>query len=95
MLQKHTNVGVKSVPRGFLQLKKGYNFKDKDEIIDLLRTAVDDSGMSWQQISEVTGVSVSTLYKWFQGDTLRPQVPTVAAVSRLFGLKITLVRSSH
>lgn len=77
--------------KGVLRLKDGYNFKDKDEIIDILRTAVENSGATWDDIAADAGVSVSTLYRWFQGTVIKPQIPTVAQVGRVLGLKLTFV----
>ena len=71
---------------------KSYNFKDKDPCIDLLRGAVDQSGMSYLAIHEKSSVSVSTLRNWFEGETRRPQFATVNAVARSIGFEFTLMR---
>ena len=64
---------------------KSYNFKDKDPIIDHLRTIVADSGATYQQISEASGVSTSCLYAWFHGATRRPSYAAVAAAAGALG----------
>lgn len=69
-----------------LKLYKSYNFTDKDPIIDVLRTLVERSGLSWDEIAEKSGVSQTTLYGWFQGKTMRPQFATVMAVLTTLGV---------
>jgi DNA-binding phage protein len=69
-----------------LKLYKSYNFTDKDPIIDVMRTLVEKSGMSWDEIAEKSGVSKTTLYGWFQGKTMRPQFATVMAVLTTLGV---------
>lgn len=71
--------------RTILKPYKSYMFKDKDPIIDKTRTVVQDSGMSYAEISEGSGVSTATLYNWFNGATKRPQFCTVNAVGRACG----------
>ena len=70
---------------GHLKPYKSYRFLTKDPIIDLTRTVVQDSGMSYVEIHEKSGVSTSTLYNWFHGQTKRPQFCTVNAVGRACG----------
>lgn len=64
--------------RGFISPYRHYNFVDKDPAIDFARTAIEDCGMSYQEISDAGGVSTSTLYNWFHGKTRRPQFATMA-----------------
>ncbi len=71
---------------------KTYNFVDKDPIVDLLRTIVNDTGMSYKEIADKSGVSQTTLSKWFYGDVKRPQHATVMAVMRAMGYDMKLVR---
>lgn len=66
--------------RGFISPYRHYNFVDKDPAIDLSRTAVEDSGLSYREISETSGVSTTTLYNWYHGKTRRPQFATMAEV---------------
>jgi transcriptional regulator with XRE-family HTH domain len=60
---------------------KSYVFKTKDPIIDALRTAYEDAGGSYKEISARSGVSYSTIHNWFHGKTRRPQFATVAEVA--------------
>lgn len=71
--------------RGVLKLYKSYNFVDKDPVIDAIRTAVSDSGLSYTKISDKSSVSAGTLGNWLNGKTRRPQFCTVWAVARACG----------
>lgn len=71
---------------------KSYRFMDKDPIIDFMRTAVKDSGWSYQKLSEETGVSIGTFYNWFHGKTRKPQYATVMAVTRTLGYGVEFIK---
>src|SRR5262245_13850439 len=75
-----------------LNLYKSYNFKDKDPIIDKIRTVVQDESASYKYIHETSGVASSTLHNWFDGDTKRPQFATIMAVVRALGYDMQIVR---
>ena len=75
-----------------LRMYKSYSFKDKDPIIDKLRTVIQDAGVSYSEIEAKSGVSVQTLYNWFGGATRRPQFATAMAVARSLGYDLTLVK---
>lgn len=70
--------------RGFLTYKS-YIFKDKDPAIDIVRTLVQDSGMSAKRLQDESGVPASTVRNWFKGPTRRPQFATLQAVARSTG----------
>jgi transcriptional regulator with XRE-family HTH domain len=70
---------------------KSYNFTDKDPIIDELRTVIQDSGATYKQIHEDSGVSTATLTNWFAGETRRPQAASLNAVARALGYKLGFV----
>lgn len=72
---------------------KSYSFIDKDPIIDQVRTLIADEGESYLQIHDMSGVSVSTLYNWFRGETRRPQYASVMAVVRSLGYDLQIVRA--
>ena len=74
--------------RGYLTPYKSYVFKDKDPIIDLTRTVVQDSGLSYAEISIKSGVSTSAMGGWFNGATRRPQFCTINAVGRACGQEL-------
>lgn len=82
-------------PKGRLNLNRSYNFVDKAEIIDKLRTAMDDAGMTISLASNKSGVTRTTMKRWFDGKTKRPQVPTLNAVGKLVGLKLAWVYSNE
>lgn len=72
-----------------------YRFQagEKDPIIDQVHTLFQDIGASVSEIHEISGVSTSTLYNWFDGPTRRPQHATVAAVLAALGYEFKL--SAH
>jgi len=70
---------------------KSYNFTDKDPVIDKIRTIVQDSGESYADIAEHSGVSIATLYNWFEGDTKRPRYSSLEAVARSLGMTLDFV----
>ena len=78
--------------KGFLSPYRSYAFVDKDPVIDKIRTVVEDSRESYQEIHEASGVSKATLYNWFMGKTRRPQYATINAVARALGHEFTLRR---
>jgi transcriptional regulator with XRE-family HTH domain len=69
-----------------------YSFRDKDPCIDALRTIISDEKLTYKELHERTGVSVSTLWHWFEGDTKRPQHATFMAVLRGAGWDYELVK---
>lgn len=66
-------------------LYKTYVFRDKDPVIDVLRTAKADAKAKDSAIAATSGVSSSTLHGWFGGKTRKPQFATVVAVARAIG----------
>lgn len=76
-------------------LYKSYVFRDKDPIIDITRGVVQDASMSYQEIHEKSGVSVSAINGWFNGATMRPQFATINAVLRTCGHTLVPVRIKH
>lgn len=73
--------------RGFISPYRTYMFREKDPVIDFVRTHVDDSGETYKSISESSGVSTTTMYNWFHGNTRRPQFATVAGILTSLGVK--------
>jgi hypothetical protein len=70
---------------------KSYNFVDKDPMIDEIRTIVEQSGASYRWVHENSGVGATTISKWFDGQTRRPQAATMNAVLRSLGYKLGVV----
>lgn len=75
-----------------LKLYKSYNFVNKDPVIDRVRSIVNKEDLSYSEISVKSGVAVSTLYNWFEGNTKRPQYATIMAVVRSLGYKEMFVK---
>lgn len=67
-----------------------YSFVDKDPIIDFMRKPADE--YSYAELSRVSGVSATTIYNWFEGQTRRPSYATVIAVLRAMGYRETYTR---
>jgi len=78
--------------KGPLKLYKSYIFKEKDPVIDQLRTVVQDSKKSYGEIHALSGVSVSAINGWFNGVTKRPQFATVNAVASALGQEFKLTK---
>lgn len=66
---------------------RAYNFgaKEKDPIIDRIRTIFDDEGISIYDSHKSGGPSVAAMHNWFEGDTRRPQYATICAALRSAG----------
>lgn len=73
---------------------KSYNFTDKDPIIDQVRTVIQNSGDTFKAVSNASGVSVTTIRKWLDGGTKRPQAASINAVLRALGYKLSVQRLS-
>lgn len=80
-----------------------YSFVDKDPIIDIIRTGVQDyarqSGIkesaALRHISDETHVSVGTLHNWLNGKTRRPTFATVNAVLMDLGIDVAKLAAEH
>lgn len=76
--------------RGIISTCKSYMFKDKDPVIDQLRTlAQNEYGKLdyriLRKISDGGGASVSCMAGWFFGDTRKPTNQTAEATGRTMG----------
>ncbi len=78
---------------GQLPIYRSYVFKDKDPVIDQLRTMVQDTygakitHKTLQRIADNGGPTVGSMRGWFFGETRRPQNPTVEAAGRAMGFQ--------
>jgi transcriptional regulator with XRE-family HTH domain len=70
---------------------KSYSFLDKDPIIDLIRTLVQQSHYSLKKIAEDSGVNQNTISNWLYGKTKRPQAAGINAVLRTLDYKLDIV----
>lgn len=68
-----------------------YKFTDQDPMVDKVRTAVSDSGMTNADIAAKSGVSSQTLRNWWNERTMRPQFATLNAVARSCGHELQIV----
>lgn len=55
----------------------GYRFLTRDPMIDVYRTAREQSGKSIEDVARVSGITVQTLKRWEFGDTRKPQHVTM------------------
>lgn len=78
--------------RGFITYK-AYVFKDKDPVIDQLRTMAQRrygsklNYKSLRQIQDAGGPTVGCMVGWFFKDTRSPKNPTIEAAGRAMGKK--------
>lgn len=74
-------------------LYKAYVFRDKDPVIDELRTLIEDhygKRVSYTELRKIHasgGPTITAMGAWFFGATLRPQSATVEAAGRAIGYK--------
>ena len=73
------------------RIYSSYMFKDKDPVIDQLRTLIEKhyghrvEGKDLSNIAESGGPTSGTMRAWFFGATRRPQSPTIEAAGRAIG----------
>lgn len=74
-----------------LRLHRTYRFRDKDPVIDEIRTLIRDEGLIKRLniVSQLSGVATSTVDGWLFGDTISPQNRTLMAVTTSLGYKRT------
>lgn len=73
----------------------GYRWRDKDPIIDLIHTLIDDSGEKVKSIAEKSGVSPGTIHNWIGGKTKKPQAVTVKHVLHAIGYDLAVQKRSN
>jgi len=78
-----------------LSLYRTYRFIGKDPVIDQVRTLLNDEGLlkKRQIVHKLSGVAVTPLDNWFDGETKRPQHATVGAVISALGYDMKFVKS--
>lgn len=68
---------------------KSYSFKDKDPVIDEMRTLFQKEGLftpkGFKAVHEAGAPTVGTFNKWFKGGTRRPQNAAVMATAKSLG----------
>jgi transcriptional regulator with XRE-family HTH domain len=78
-----------------LTLYRAYSFKsgEKDPVIDRIHTMLEDEGMDYTKAADVSGVSRSTLVNWIEGETMKPQYCTIAAVAQALGYEMNWTKT--
>jgi len=69
---------------------RSYNYIDKNPVIDVMRTALEDAGVGVADkklkiAADISGLSVGCLHGLFHGKTRNPQHRTVAGLMCAFG----------
>jgi hypothetical protein len=71
---------------------RGYRFRDRDPVLEDVTQMITDSGLSLYEISRKTAaigpwarVAASTLARWMDGHTRKPQNFTIAWVTFVLG----------
>lgn len=90
----------RDAPRGAMKLYKSYMFRNKDPVIDELRTLLTDAYgrvgyKSYKQIEQDGGPTTACLHNWFEGETKRPQSASIEAAGRALGFKRVWVKSGN
>ncbi len=62
-----------------------YLFRDKDPVIDYLRTPRKECRTSTSRLADQAGCAPGTIHNMFDGTTRRPQWATVVRVARAIG----------
>lgn len=78
-----------------MKIYKSYMFRNKDPIIDQLRTVIKDEDAKLKDIALKSGVSYGTMHNWFKGKTCRPQFASTMAVARSLGYDLELIKRKH
>lgn len=88
---------VPIMARGWVRVYRTYNYIDKNPVIDITRTLVQDEGLYKQLrvLSEISNVASSTMHNWFYGATRNPQHHTVMAVLTSLGYEEKFVKKKE
>jgi hypothetical protein len=89
---------AKGKKTGRLRLYRSYVFRNKDPVVDELRTIINDtfgsvSHKALKQIEADGGPTISAMDGWFKGNTKRPQSASVEAAGRAMGMKRVWVKT--
>jgi hypothetical protein len=72
-----------------------YLFRDKDPIVDEMRTAWQRSNKKISTLAVTSGVSYGTIQNWFQGKTRSPQTATASAFMGAMGYERRWVQTQR
>lgn len=73
----------------------GYRWQDRDEIMDFVVAAINESGLTYTQIANMSGVHQSTLRNWCLGKTKRPMRATLDIVLRKLNYEMRVYRNNR
>jgi transcriptional regulator with XRE-family HTH domain len=68
-----------------LKVYKSYNFRDKNPVVDVLRTAMRKLGWNHKRLSDETGISRTTIKAIFSGPTKDPRHGTICRLAIALG----------
>ncbi|WP_225116088.1 hypothetical protein [Bradyrhizobium sp. BRP22] len=81
----------------FIMSYRTYNWKNKNPIIDKVRTILQDEGLYAKNkrklLHELSGVAVATYEGWFEGDTKDPKHTTIMATLTALGYEEKFVKT--
>lgn len=84
----------KSKKGGALRIYKSYMFRDKDPIVDAVRTVRQDKKYTYQEIEDKGGPKAQTVRNWETGSVRRPQFATVWAAIKAMG-KLSIISGAN
>lgn len=62
-----------------------YRFKDKDPVIDAMRTIIQQEHIKQAAAAQISGLAAATLQNWFHGETRNPQNSSITAFTSSLG----------
>lgn len=82
----------------FIMSYRTYNWREKNPVIDKVRTILQDEGMyaknKRSMLHSLTGVAVTTYDGWFEGETKDPKHTTIMATLSALGYEEQFVKAS-
>ncbi len=83
----------------FILRYRGYNYTQKNPVIDKVRTLLQEEGLYSKKkrnlLHQLTGVAVATYDGWFEGDTIDPRHTTIAATIGALGYEERFVKTKE
>jgi len=87
---------------GPMRLLRAYMFRNKDPVIDELRTVIQDQtgdrqlkSHTLRTIAEDGGPTLACMQGWFRGETKRPQNATIEAAGRALGFRRMWIKNKN
>jgi hypothetical protein len=83
----------------FIMSYRCYNWKNKNPVIDKVRTILQDEGLyskkTRQVLHQLSGVAVATYDGWFEGETKDPKHTTIMATLAALGYEEQFVKANE